>query len=78
MNAITVGKGSVVLENSAQAALQGLRLFGRSSQNGIPSPVNPLWINNAGDSGTVDEMPNPDACLLNHWMNKWLKKLGKV
>lgn len=28
--------------------------------------------------GTVDEMPNPDACLLNHWMNEWLKKLGKV
>lgn len=28
--------------------------------------------------GTVDEMPNPDACLLNYWMNEWLKKLGKV
>lgn len=53
MNAITVGKGSVVLENSAQAALQGLRLFGRSTQNGVPSPTNPLWINNAGDSGTI-------------------------
>lgn len=28
--------------------------------------------------GTVDEMPNPDACLLNYWMNEWLKKLGKI
>lgn len=28
--------------------------------------------------GTADEMPNPDACLLNYWMNEWLKKLGKV
>lgn len=53
MNAITVGKGSVVLENSAQAVLQGLKLYGRSSQNGVPSPTNPLWINNAGDSGTI-------------------------
>lgn len=47
------GKGSVILENSAQAALQGLRLFGRSGQTGVPSPTNPLWINNAGDSGTI-------------------------
>lgn len=23
--------------------------------------------------GTVDEMPNPDACLLNYWMNEWVK-----
>lgn len=27
---------------------------------------------------TVDEMPNPDTCLLNYWMNEWLKTLGKV
>lgn len=60
MNAITVGKGLIVLENSARAALQGLKLYGRSSQNGMPSPT------------------NPDACLLNYWMNEWLKKLGKV
>lgn len=53
MNAITVGKGTVVLENSAQAGLQGLKLYGRSSQTGVPSPTNPLWINNAGDSGTI-------------------------
>lgn len=76
-------------------------MFGRSSQNGVPSPASPLWINNAGDNGTTDmlanipksdkekylhvaiggtveEMPNPDACLLNYWMNEWLKKLRKV
>ena len=28
--------------------------------------------------GTVDEMPNPGVCELNHWMYQWLKKLGKV
>ena len=37
------GKSSIVLENSAQAALQGLKLFGRSSQTGVPSPTSPLW-----------------------------------
>lgn len=47
------GKSTIVLENSAQAALQGLKLFGRSSQNGVPSPTNPLWINNAGDNGNI-------------------------
>lgn len=51
MNATANGKGSIVLENSAQDVLQGLKLFGRSSQTGVPSPTNPLWINNAGDSG---------------------------
>lgn len=47
------GRSSIVLENSAQSALQGLKLFGKSSQNGVPSPTNPLWINNAGDSETI-------------------------
>lgn len=26
--------------------------------------------------GKVDEMPNPDACLLNYWMNEWVKTLN--
>lgn len=47
------GKRTVILENSAQAALQGLKVYGRSSQNGLPSPTNPLWINNTGDTGTI-------------------------
>lgn len=54
MKAITVGKDLVVLENSVETALLGLKLYGRSSQNGIPSPANPLWINNAGDNGTIN------------------------
>lgn len=47
------GNSSIILENSAQAAIQGLKLYGRSSQSGAPSPTNPLWINNAGDSGSI-------------------------
>lgn len=27
--------------------------------------------------GTVEEMPNPNACLLNYWMNEWVKALKK-
>lgn len=54
MNAIATGKDLIVLENSVETALQGLKLYGRSSQNGIPSPENPLWINNAGDNGSIN------------------------
>lgn len=53
MNMVTTGKGTVVLKESAEAPLQGLKLIGRSSQTGTPSPTNPLWINNAGDSGAI-------------------------
>lgn len=53
MNLITSGKRTIVLENSAEAPIQGLKVFGRSSQTGVPSPTNPLWINNAGDNGTI-------------------------
>lgn len=49
----TQGKSPIVLENSAQAALQGLKLYGHSSQTGTPSPTSPLWINNAGDAGSI-------------------------
>ena len=45
------GNSSIILENSAQAAIQGLKLYGRSSQSGVPSPTNPnlsilsYWMN---------------------------------
>lgn len=113
------GKGSIALENSLEAAIQGLpttsamyptcreahllrKLLDPSYQ--LPS----IWIGSRAEAylhdliygttdmlanipksdkekylhvaigGTVEEMPNPDACLLNYWMNEWLKKLGKV
>lgn len=49
---IVAGK-NIVLGDSKQDAFQGLKLFGHSSQSGVPSPASPLWINNAGDSGTI-------------------------
>lgn len=45
--------------------------------NNIPKSDKEKYLHIA-IGGTVDEMPNPGVCELNHWMYQWLKKLGKV
>lgn len=40
-------------ENTYRAEL-GLHMYGRSEQDGIPSPESPIPINSIGDSGSVD------------------------
>ena len=42
------GTGPLKLTGSADAPLQNLRLFGKSVQNGTPSPDNPVAIENIG------------------------------
>lgn len=42
-------------ENTYRAEL-GLHVYGRSTQDGIPSPESPVPINSIGDSGSVDVM----------------------
>ena len=43
----------IVAENTYRAKL-GLKVYGKSTQNGVPSPENPIPINSIGDSGSVD------------------------
>lgn len=43
----------IVAENTYKANL-GLKVFGKSTQNGVPSPESPIPINSIGDSGSVD------------------------
>lgn len=43
----------IAAENTYRAEL-GLHLYGRSEQDGIPSPESPIPINSIGDSGSVD------------------------
>lgn len=45
----------IVAENTYRAEL-GLKVYGKSTQNGVPSPENPIPINSIGDSGSVDVM----------------------
>lgn len=43
----------IVAENTYRAEL-GLKVYGKSTQDGVPSPENPIPINSIGDSGSVD------------------------
>jgi len=49
----TAQGASILITDSAQAPLEGLRLFGKSTQDGTPSPENPVPIVSAGDSGQI-------------------------
>lgn len=43
----------IVAENTYRAEL-GLKVYGKSTQNGVPSPESPIPINSIGGSGSVD------------------------
>ena len=44
----------VVCEDGAEYGLQGLKIFGKSTQDGTPSPENPVPIVSAGEEGEID------------------------
>lgn len=50
----TVQGTSILITDSVKAPLEGLKLFGKSTQDGTPSPENPVPIVSAGDSGQID------------------------
>ena len=50
----TVTGNPAVCQNSVAWGLQGLKIYGKSVQNGTPSPENPVPIVSAGESSTVD------------------------
>ena len=43
----------IVLTDSSNSNLQGLNLYGKTTQNGTPSPSNPIPLESAGDSGSI-------------------------
>lgn len=49
----TVTGNPAVCENSVAWAFQGLKIYGKSTQDGTPSPENPVPIVSAGDGGNV-------------------------
>ena len=50
------GSGSTILMQSQQVpkSFRSLKVYGKSTQNGTPSPENPVPIETAGSDGTVD------------------------
>lgn len=49
----TAGDDLVTLSPTVPWALQGLKLFGRTVQDGVPSPEHPVPLVSAGESGTL-------------------------
>ena len=50
----TVTGNPAVCKDSAAWAFQGLKIYGKSTQDGTPSPENPVPIVSAGNGGSVD------------------------
>lgn len=48
---LTATGESIVVEDSAERRVQGLRIFGKSEQNGVPSPDSPIPIVSIGENG---------------------------
>lgn len=47
-------EGEVIsISDASDDALRGLRIFGRTEQDGTPSPVNPVPLVSAGDKGSI-------------------------
>lgn len=44
---------TIQLTDSSDRALQGLTVYGKSTQDGVPAPDNPITITNIGDSGNI-------------------------
>ena len=60
----TANGNPAVCEDSIAWSFQGLRIYGKSTQDGTPSPENPVPIVSAGDGGSV-EIEISGANLLN-------------
>lgn len=50
----TVSGELIALTDSADFALQGLKIYGKSTQDGEPTPENPIPIVSVGENGSVD------------------------
>lgn len=66
-NIVETASGEVItVSDSAEAPLQGLKVFGKTTQNGTPTPDAPVALESVGDGGTVSvtvagkNLLNPD------------------
>ncbi len=52
---VETASGEIIqVEDSSGLGFEGLRIFGRSTQDGVPTPESPVPIASVGDKGTVD------------------------
>lgn len=50
----TASGEDIRIEDSSGLGFEGLRIFGKSTQDGVPSPESPVPIVNVGDKGTIE------------------------
>ena len=50
---VTVTGETIVLTDSANAYLKGLNIYGKTTQNGTPTPEAPVELVSAGDDGDI-------------------------
>lgn len=48
-----ISGGGIKVTDSARLPIKGLKVFGKSIQDGVPSPENPVPIESVGDKGTI-------------------------
>ena len=53
VSTIVSGKNSIQIKDSVEWPLQGLKIYGKSVQDGTPSPKSPVPIVSAGDGGSI-------------------------
>ena len=52
---VETASGEIIqVEDSSGLGFEGLRIFGKSTQDGVPSPESPVPIVSVGDKGTLD------------------------
>lgn len=52
---VETASGEIIqIEDSSGLGFEGLRIFGKSTQDGVPSPESPVPIVNVGDKGTIE------------------------
>lgn len=53
-NITATATGSAITIESSQAPLQNLKLYGKTTQDGTPTPDNPIELKSVGDSGSFE------------------------
>lgn len=76
----TVSDELVTLNDSADFALQGLKIYGKSTQDGVPTPENPIPIVSVGESKSIElSVTGKNICPVstgttNFFVNLYLEK----
>lgn len=74
----TASGETIQVKDSSGLGFEGLRIFGKSTQDGTPTPENPVPIVNVGDKGTVEvEITGKNLLNLQCYSTETMYNLGE-